>query len=146
MLHRYVLSFGLSQREQVQSIKDALQYISHPESVQITSPTRPGVVIDANQHTLIESFPSVLILHLKRFHYDTKVGDVVKIGKQVTYTPELEIGAGTSNCLSAGVYHREIEFMFYQISSRQHGEHRTRSNISSLVVCSLSTAAQSLRS
>lgn len=82
------------QREDVHSIKDALRYLSHPEAVQITSPTRPGVVIDATQQVLIETLPPILILHLKRFHYDTAVNDVVKIGKQVAFGPELEIGPG----------------------------------------------------
>ena len=75
------------------TIKDALQYISHPHSVEISSATRPGV-IEATRQELIESLPSILILHLKRFLYDTKVGDVVKIGKHVTFGPELEIGPG----------------------------------------------------
>lgn len=82
------------QREQVHTIKDALQYISHPHSVEITSPTRPGQVIEASRQELIESLPPVLVLHLKRFLYDTSVGDVVKIGKQVAFGPELEITPG----------------------------------------------------
>ncbi|THG94864.1 hypothetical protein EW026_g6691 [Hermanssonia centrifuga] len=81
------------QREQVHTIKDALQYISNPHAVEISSPTRPGVVIEASRQELIESLPPVLILHLKRFEYDTKVGDVVKIGKQITFGPEMEIGS-----------------------------------------------------
>lgn len=76
------------------TIKDALQFISAPHSVEITSPTRPGVVIEASRQELIEALPPVLILHLKRFLYDTKVGDVVKIGKHVTFGPDLEIGSG----------------------------------------------------
>ena len=31
---------------------------------------------------------------MKRFHYDTSVKDVVKIGKQVSFGPDLEISAG----------------------------------------------------
>ncbi|KAI0689424.1 hypothetical protein BC835DRAFT_1283037 [Cytidiella melzeri] len=81
------------QREQVSTIKDALQYISHPHSVEISSATRPGVVLDATRTELIYSLPPILILHLKRFLYDTSVGDVVKIGKHVIFGPELEIGA-----------------------------------------------------
>ncbi|KAJ3475243.1 hypothetical protein NLI96_g11964 [Meripilus lineatus] len=79
------------QRDQIHTVKDALQFISHPQSVQITSPTRPGVVIDASQQTLIESLPPILVLHMKRFHYDTDVKYVVKIGKQVSFGPDLEI-------------------------------------------------------
>ena len=51
----------------------------------------PGVSVDAHQQVLIESLPPILVLHLKRFLYDTQVGDVVKIGKPISFTPELEI-------------------------------------------------------
>lgn len=57
----------------------------------MTSPTRPGVMIDASQQVLIETVPPILVLHMKRFLYDTKVNGVVKIGKQVSFGPELEI-------------------------------------------------------
>ncbi|KAI0080532.1 cysteine proteinase [Panus rudis PR-1116 ss-1] len=78
-------------RDQVHTVQDALQLLSQPQPVQLTSPTRPGQVIEASQQTLIESLPPILVLHMKRFMYDTKVGDVVKIGKQVAYGPDLEI-------------------------------------------------------
>ena len=65
--------------------------------VEITQPTRPGAVIEASRQELIETLPPVLILHLKRFLYDTNVGDVVKIGKHVTFGPDLEIGSGQSS-------------------------------------------------
>ncbi|KII88282.1 hypothetical protein PLICRDRAFT_110490 [Plicaturopsis crispa FD-325 SS-3] len=79
------------QREQVHTIKDALQYISHPQPVQMTHPSKPGVTIDASQQILIDALPPILILHMKRFLYDTSVRDVVKVGKQVSFTPELDI-------------------------------------------------------
>ena len=62
--------------------------------MQISIPTRPGVVLDALQQVLIEALPSVLILHMKRFLYDTKVGDVVKVGKQVSFSSELDVPPG----------------------------------------------------
>lgn len=95
-----------SQREQVNTIKDALSFISTPHSVEISSPTRPGVVIEATRQELVELLPPVLILHLKRFHYDTGVGDVVKIGKHVTFGPDLEIGPGELHC--PGRPHHEL--------------------------------------
>jgi ubiquitin carboxyl-terminal hydrolase 10 len=61
-----------------------------PLSVQITSPSRPRVTLDASQQVLIETLPPIL-LHMKRFLYNTKVSGVVKIGKQVSFGPELEI-------------------------------------------------------
>jgi len=79
------------QRDQVNTIGEALQCISNPQPVTVTSPTRPGVSVDAHQQVLIESLPPILVLHLKRFLYDTQVGDVVKIGKPISFTPELEI-------------------------------------------------------
>ncbi|CDO68625.1 hypothetical protein BN946_scf184996.g56 [Trametes cinnabarina] len=80
------------QPENVKTLRDALQHISHPQQVQISIPTRPAP-IDATQQVLIEALPPVLILHMKRFLYDTKVGDVVKVGKQVAFSPELEISS-----------------------------------------------------
>jgi hypothetical protein len=44
---------------------------------------------------LIEALPPVLVLHLKRFLYDTAARGVVKVGKPVQFTPELEIPLGT---------------------------------------------------
>lgn len=82
------------QREQVNTIREALQCISNPQPVTVTSPTKPGVSVDAQQQVLIESLPPILVLHLKRFLYDTQVGDVVKIGKPISFTPELEIDSG----------------------------------------------------
>ncbi|KAA1469297.1 cysteine proteinase [Dentipellis sp. KUC8613] len=79
------------QRDNVHTIKDALSHISQPQSVQVTSPTRPGVTIEASQQILIESLPPILVLHLKRFLYDVNAKGVVKIGKMVQFTPELEI-------------------------------------------------------
>ncbi|KAF8163725.1 hypothetical protein B0H34DRAFT_650904 [Crassisporium funariophilum] len=81
------------QRDQIHTIQDALSYISHPQPVQLTQPARPGVTIEAQQQVLIEALPPILVLHIKRFCYDTNVGGVVKVGKQVRFGPELEIGA-----------------------------------------------------
>ncbi|KXN91225.1 Ubiquitin carboxyl-terminal hydrolase 10 [Leucoagaricus sp. SymC.cos] len=58
----------------------------------MTHPSRPGVTIDASQRVLIDALPPVLVLHVKRFCYDTTVGGVVKVMKQVRFDPELEIG------------------------------------------------------
>ncbi|KAF8548451.1 cysteine proteinase [Imleria badia] len=79
------------QREQVHTIKDALAYISSPQSVQVTSVTRPGATLDATQTVHIDALPPILILHLKRFLYDTSAGGVAKVGKQVSFAPELDV-------------------------------------------------------
>ena len=83
--------------------------------MQVTSVTRPGAILDASQQVLIESLPPILILHLKRFLYDAKKGGVAKVGKQVAFTPELDVGSevmapgrrvhATRYRLFAGVYH-----------------------------------------
>jgi len=62
--------------------------------VQVTSPTRPGLTIEASQQILIEALPPILVLHLKRFLYDTSANGVVKISKTVEFSPELEIANG----------------------------------------------------
>lgn len=90
----FVLSLVVVQREQVESIEDALRYISHPQTVQMSSVTKGGAVVDASQQVLVDSFPPILVLHLKRFLYDTTAKDVVKVHKQVSYGPELEIPSG----------------------------------------------------
>ncbi|KAG9318931.1 cysteine proteinase [Chiua virens] len=79
------------QREQIHTIKDALAYISSPQSVQVTSVTRPGATLDATQTVHIEALPPILILHLKRFLYDASAGGVAKIGKQVSFASELDV-------------------------------------------------------
>ncbi|KAL5533193.1 hypothetical protein ACEPAF_4969 [Sanghuangporus sanghuang] len=82
------------QREQVESIEDALRYISHPQPVQMSSVTKGGAIVEASQQVLVDALPPILVLHLKRFLYDTSAKDVIKVHKQVTYGPELEVPSG----------------------------------------------------
>ncbi|KAJ7827322.1 hypothetical protein B0H14DRAFT_3088382 [Mycena olivaceomarginata] len=79
-------------RDGIHTIADALALISHPQTVQMSHPSRPGIVVDASQQILIDALPPILILHVKRFCYDTAVGGVVKVGKRVVFGPELEVG------------------------------------------------------
>ena len=51
-------------------IKDALVYISSPQSVQVISVTWPSATLDATQTLHINSLPLILDLHLKWFLYD----------------------------------------------------------------------------
>ncbi|KAG2353423.1 hypothetical protein BDR07DRAFT_1433334 [Suillus spraguei] len=81
-----------TQRDTIHTIKDALTHIYTPQSVQVTSVTRPGATLDATQQVHIESLPPILILHLNRFLYDANEGGVAKVGKQVVFAPELEVG------------------------------------------------------
>ncbi|KAG1725193.1 hypothetical protein EDB19DRAFT_1644172, partial [Suillus lakei] len=59
----------------------------------LTSITRPGATLDAVQQIHVESLPPTLILHLKRFLCDANKGGVAKVGKQVAFAPELEVGS-----------------------------------------------------
>ncbi|KAG2151544.1 hypothetical protein DEU56DRAFT_908388 [Suillus clintonianus] len=52
------------QRDTIHTIKDALTHISIPQSVQVTSVTRPGATLDATQQVHIDSLPPILILAL----------------------------------------------------------------------------------
>jgi ubiquitin carboxyl-terminal hydrolase 10 len=86
----------VSQRDGIHTIADALALISHPQTVQMSHPSCPGIVVDASQQILIDALPPILILHVKRFCYDTVVGGVVKVGKRVAFGPELKVGNGMS--------------------------------------------------
>ena len=84
-------------------MEDALRRLSQPQPVQVTSVTKGGAVVDASQQFLIESLPPILVLHLKRFYYDTKVFNVVKLRKQIDFGPELVIPSGQcKNCPTLG--------------------------------------------
>ncbi len=94
------------------SIEDALRFVSHPQHVQVSSITKGGATVDATQQILIETLPPVLVLHLKRFHYDTSASGVVKIGKQVTFGPELEIPSGTNSTIRSRDINTNALFLF----------------------------------
>jgi ubiquitin carboxyl-terminal hydrolase 10 len=92
----------LRQPDSVHTIQDALALISQPQSVQV-GPPNPGPSRASQQVTvLIEELPPVLILHLKRFLYDTVTGGAVKNRKHVQFSPELEIPPGTFFLLPDG--------------------------------------------
>lgn len=76
---------------EVHNILDALRGLTKPESIQgdFNSPRGPNVT--ATKQIFIETLPPVLILHLKRFQYDSLTGATQKIGKKVGYPLDLEI-------------------------------------------------------
>ena len=87
----YDLSFILlAQPDSVHTIQDALAHISQPQSVQVG----PSGSNEASQQVLIEALPPILVLHLKRFLYDTAARGVVKVGKPVQFGPDLDIPLG----------------------------------------------------
>lgn len=75
----------------VKSITDALKQINEPEIVPGVFSAARNLKVDATKQVFIETFPPVLVLHLKRFVYDPRTQDVVKKNKPVAYTPELVI-------------------------------------------------------
>jgi ubiquitin carboxyl-terminal hydrolase 10 len=83
---------ALQKHDSVHAIEDALARISHQPPVQLGPSGRSA----ASQQVLIKVLPPVLVIHLKRFLYDSAAGGAVKIGKPVQFTPELEIPSGTN--------------------------------------------------
>ena len=74
----------------VSNIIDALKGLTKPETLHgdFNSPRGPGST--ATKQVTIETLPQVLILHLKRFQYESS-GGTQKIWKKVGYPLELEI-------------------------------------------------------
>ncbi|ORY44279.1 hypothetical protein BCR35DRAFT_311167 [Leucosporidium creatinivorum] len=77
------------QPDHVRTITDALLHLTQPEPLPDFL-SRAGHRVDATKQVYLETFPPVLILHLKRFLYDN-VGGVQKSGKIVGYETELEV-------------------------------------------------------
>ena len=93
--------------------------------VQVT--TRPGTTIEASQQVLIEALPPILVLHLKRFLYDTGVGGVVKVGRQIRFGPELEVGHGAFSLVShssseKNSLSRWLIYLFFRVYGAGHAQ------------------------
>ncbi|KAG2417036.1 hypothetical protein HFD88_008253 [Aspergillus terreus] len=75
----------------VHNIVDALKGLTKPESIQgdFNSPRGPNVT--ATKQLFIEVLPPVLILHLKRFQYDSVTRGTQKIWKKIGYPLDLEL-------------------------------------------------------
>ena len=74
----------------ISNIVDALKGLTKPETLHgnFNSPRGPGSI--ATKQVSIETLPQVLILHLKRFQYDSS-GGTQKIWRKVGYPLDLEI-------------------------------------------------------
>ena len=82
------------QSSDVVTSSDALRHISEPETVPGVWSAARGSNVDATKQVYVESFPPVLILHLKRFVYDGQEQNVVKRSKPVAYGIELIVPPG----------------------------------------------------
>ncbi|KAK5096948.1 hypothetical protein LTR24_002389 [Lithohypha guttulata] len=76
---------------QVSNIVDALKGLTKPESMQGDFQSMRGMKASATKQVFIETLPPVLILHLKRFEYNSVTKRAEKIWKKVGYPLELEI-------------------------------------------------------
>lgn len=76
---------------QIHNIVDALKGLTRPETLHGDFGSPRGKEALATKQVLIESLPPVLILHLKRFQFDTEGTGTVKIWKKVGYPLELEL-------------------------------------------------------
>ncbi|KAJ5745246.1 hypothetical protein N7520_010428 [Penicillium odoratum] len=76
---------------EVHNIIDALKGLTKPESIQGDFNSSRGPNVTATKQMFIETMPPVLILHLKRFQYDSVTGATQKIWKKVGYPLDLEI-------------------------------------------------------
>lgn len=78
------------QAPDVQSVTDALKHLTTPEKLLGDFKSPRGLEVTATKQVHIETLPPVLILHLKRFHYDN-TGGTHKISKKIAYPLQLDI-------------------------------------------------------
>ncbi|KAM0279225.1 hypothetical protein ACHAQH_004682 [Verticillium albo-atrum] len=124
----------------VRNVVDALKRLTAHEKLEGAGFNSPhGKNATVVKQTLIETLPPVLILHLKRFHFDAE-GGTTKIWKKVGYPLELEIpvqalarqwrasnkgGEGPKYKLIAVVYHhgKHANGGHYTADVRRQDEH-----------------------
>jgi ubiquitin carboxyl-terminal hydrolase 10 len=76
---------------EINNIIDALKRLTKPESIQGDFNSSRGPNVTATKQIFIDNLPPVLILHLKRFQYDSVTHGTQKIWKKIGYPLDLEI-------------------------------------------------------
>ncbi|KAJ9245475.1 hypothetical protein DTO169E5_780 [Paecilomyces variotii] len=76
---------------EVNNIVDALKGLTKPETIHGDFSSARGPNATATKQIFIETLPPVLILHLKRFQYDSVTRGTQKIWKKIGYPLDLEI-------------------------------------------------------
>ncbi|OGM39630.1 ubiquitin hydrolase [Aspergillus bombycis] len=76
---------------EINNIVDALKGLTKPESIQGDFNSSRGPNVTATKQIFVENLPPVLILHLKRFQYDSVTRGTQKIWKKIGYPLDLEI-------------------------------------------------------
>jgi len=74
----------------IRNIIDAMKGLTSQEKLQGDFNSTRGKNVEASKQVLIDELPPVLILHLKRFHFDAE-GGISKISKKIGYPLELDI-------------------------------------------------------
>lgn len=117
---------------QVSNIIDALKGLTKPENMQGDFQSVRGTKATATKQVFIETLPPVLVLHLKRFQYDSVTNRAEKIWKKVGYPLELEIPKevfqpATRNKLAAhgGLPKYRLTGVIYHHGRNANGGHYT---------------------
>lgn len=117
---------------EVSNIIDALKGLTRPESMQGEFQTSRGQRTTATKQVFIETLPPVLILHLKRFQYDSTTKRAEKIWKKVGYPLELEIpkevfpmGARNKFAAHGGLPRYRLTGVIYHHGKNANGGHYT---------------------
>ena len=74
--------FPIKQPDGIHDVQDALLHLTKSEPLEGFT-TSKGLVVEATKQVLLQNVPPILILHLKRFLFDS--GMIGKIQKHITY-------------------------------------------------------------
>ncbi|KNE63557.1 hypothetical protein AMAG_08666 [Allomyces macrogynus ATCC 38327] len=78
------------QPDHVTSVAEALRLLVKPDVID-EYPAADGSLVEAQKQAHLDRVPPVLVLHLKRFLFDHRTHDTVKLGKHVAVPARLEL-------------------------------------------------------